>query len=72
MHVIPRFFVVDGQEQVSDPIGMFGQRLDIETHVVTGALTAIQNLSKCIEEAGVPSRADGTGTVGGCRLGVGR
>lgn len=53
MHVIPRFFVVDGQEQVSDPVGMFGQRLDIETHIVTGALTAIQNLSKCIEEAGV-------------------
>ena len=53
LHVIPRYFVVDGQEQVTDPIGMFGQRIDIETHIVTGALTAIQNLNKCVEEAGV-------------------
>ena len=53
LHVIPRFFVVDGQEQVSDPVGMFGQRLDMETHIVTGSVTAVQNLTQCVERAGV-------------------
>ncbi|MFQ6019227.1 MAG: cell division protein FtsA [Dehalococcoidia bacterium] len=53
VHVVPRFFVVDGQEHVSDPIGMFGQRLDVETHIVTGSEAAIQNLTQCVEGAGV-------------------
>lgn len=53
LHVLPRYFVVDGQDHVSDPIGMFGQRLDIETHIVTGSLAAIQNLNQCLEGAGV-------------------
>jgi len=53
LHVIPRFFIVDGQEHVSDPVGMYGQRLDMETHIVTGSVTAIQNLTQCVESAGV-------------------
>ncbi|HXG35711.1 MAG TPA: cell division protein FtsA [Dehalococcoidia bacterium] len=53
LHVIPRYFIVDGQEHVTDPIGMYAQRLDIETHLVTGAVTAIQNLTQCVEKAGV-------------------
>lgn len=53
LHVIPRYFVVDGQEHVSDPVGMYGQRLDVETLIVTGAVSAIQNLTKCVEGAGV-------------------
>jgi len=53
LHVIPRYFVVDGQDHVSDPVGMFGQRLDVETLVITGAVNAIQNLTKCVEGAGV-------------------
>ncbi|HZP26101.1 MAG TPA: cell division protein FtsA, partial [Dehalococcoidia bacterium] len=53
LHVLPRYFIVDGQEHVSDPIGMFAQRLDIETHIVTGAVTAVQNLTQCVEKAGV-------------------
>ena len=57
LHVIPRFFVVDGQEHVSDPVGMYGQRLDMETHVVTGSLTAVQNLTQCVEGAGVQAEA---------------
>ncbi len=57
LHVVPRFFVVDGQEQVSDPVGMFGQRLDMETHIVSGSLTAVQNLTQCVEGAGVQIEA---------------
>jgi cell division protein FtsA len=53
LHVIPRFFIVDGQEHVSDPVGMFGQRLDVETHIITGLSTVLQNAHKCIESAGV-------------------
>jgi cell division protein FtsA len=51
IHTIPRQFVVDGQDGVRNPIGMLGYRLDVETHIVTGALTAIQNLTKCFLNA---------------------
>jgi cell division protein FtsA len=54
LHVIPRYYVVDGQDNVSDPVGMYGQRLDVETHIITGAVSAMRNLTKCVEGAGVP------------------
>jgi cell division protein FtsA len=57
LHSIARFFVVDGQEQVTDPVGMFGQRLDMDCHIVTGGVTAIQNLTQCVEGAGVQVEA---------------
>jgi cell division protein FtsA len=53
IHVIPRYYVVDGQDHVSDPVGMYGTRLDVETHIVTGVDTAIQNLQKCVQNCGV-------------------
>ena len=53
LHVLPRGYWVEGTDQVSDPVGMFGGRLDAETHIVSGAVSAIQNLQKCIEGAGV-------------------
>jgi cell division protein FtsA len=53
LHSIARFFVVDGQEQVTDPVGMYGQRLDMDCHIVTGSVTASQNLTQCIEGAGI-------------------
>ena len=53
LHVIPRGFVVDGQEGVKNPIGMTGSRLEVETHVVCGGGGTIQNLVKCVERAGV-------------------
>jgi cell division protein FtsA len=53
LHVIPRYYVVDGQDNVTDPVGMYGQRLDVETHIITGAVSAMRNLSKCVEGAGV-------------------
>jgi cell division protein FtsA len=57
LHAIPRAFIVDGQEQVTDPVDMFGQRLDMDTHIVTGSVTAIQNLTQCVEGAGVQVEA---------------
>lgn len=53
LHVLPRGFIVDGQEGIVDPIGMTGVRLEVETHLVTGGATAIRNLHKCVEELGV-------------------
>jgi cell division protein FtsA len=53
LHAIPRQFIVDGQEGVKNPVAMSGYRLDVETHIVTGAVTAIQNLSRCIERNGI-------------------
>ncbi|WP_322795424.1 cell division protein FtsA [Tepidiforma sp.] len=53
IHVVPRAYWVEGTEQVSDPVGMYGSRLDAEVHIVSGAVSAIQNLTKCVEGAGV-------------------
>lgn len=53
LHVLPRGFTVDGQEGVKDPLGMSAIRLEVETHIVTAAATAVQNLSKCVQQARV-------------------
>jgi cell division protein FtsA len=53
LHVIPRGYSVDGQSGVKDPVGMHGTRLDVETHIITAAVTSVQNLTKCIRSIGV-------------------
>jgi cell division protein FtsA len=53
LHVIPRSYVVDGHEGVHDPLGMAGFRLEVETHIVTGAVTALQNLVRCVQRTGI-------------------
>lgn len=53
LHIIPRGFTVDGQDGVRHPVGMHGFRLEVETHIITAAKTSIQNLTKCVESAGV-------------------
>jgi cell division protein FtsA len=53
VHVIPRGYIVDGQNGVRDPVGMHGFRLEVEAHIVIGSSTSIQNLVKCVEGAGV-------------------
>ncbi|MGB9706832.1 MAG: cell division protein FtsA [Microgenomates group bacterium] len=57
IHVIPRFFTVDGQPGIKDPVGMSGVRLEVETHIITGSTTAIRNLTKCVSEVGVDIEA---------------
>ena len=52
IHVVPRFFTVDGQPGIKDPVGMSGIRLEVETHIITGSTTAIRNLTKCVSEIG--------------------
>ena len=52
VHVIPRAYTVDGQDGVRDAVGMTGHRLEVETNIITGAQTAIQNVIKCVHGAG--------------------
>lgn len=52
LHVIPREYKIDTQDEISDPIGMSGIRLEASVHIVTASQTAISNLTKCIEKAG--------------------
>jgi cell division protein FtsA len=52
IHVIPRHYTVDGQDGVRDAVGMTGHRLEVETNIITGAQTALQNAIKCVHGAG--------------------
>ena len=53
IHVIPRQYIVDGQDGITDPVGMTGTRLEVDVHIVTGAVTAVHNLVRCVENLGV-------------------
>jgi cell division protein FtsA len=53
IHVIPQEFVVDEQDGIKDPLGMSGIKLEVNVHIVTSALTSVQNLRTCIERAGI-------------------
>ena len=53
LHAIPRFYALDGQEGVKQPVGMHGSRLDVETHIITASVTSVQNLVKCVRSIGV-------------------
>ncbi len=53
LHVIPQEFIIDAQEGVREPVGMSGVRLEAKVHVVTGAVSAAQNISKCVRRCGL-------------------
>lgn len=53
LHVLPQYFRVDGQERVQDSLGMHGVRLEAQVHIVTGAISSVQNIISAIEMAGV-------------------
>ncbi len=53
IHALPRYFTVDGQEGVNDPVGMAGGRLEVDTHIVTGSNSFITNVLKCVQRAGL-------------------
>ncbi|MEX2351733.1 MAG: cell division protein FtsA [Balneolaceae bacterium] len=52
IHVIPQDFVVDGQDGISDPVGMSGMRMEAEVHIITGLVSAAKNIYRCVERAG--------------------
>ncbi|CAM8653458.1 MAG: cell division protein FtsA [Burkholderiaceae bacterium] len=53
LHVLPQEFIIDGQEDVRQPLGMSGVRLEVRVHIVTGAVSAAQNIVKCIRRCGL-------------------
>lgn len=52
IHVIPQEFIVDGQDGISNPIGMSGMRMEAEVHIITGLVSAVKNMYRCVERAG--------------------
>ena len=53
LHVLTQEFIVDSQEDIREPIGMSGLRLEVRVHIVTGAVSAAQNIVKCVRRCGL-------------------
>lgn len=53
LHVLPQYFVIDAHTKIHDPLGMHGIRLEVQAHIILGAVASVQNLVKCCEMAGV-------------------
>ena len=53
LHVIPQEFIIDNQDGIKEPIGMSGVRLEAKVHMVTGAVSAAQNIIKCVNRCGL-------------------
>ncbi len=53
LHILTQDYIIDGQEDVREPLGMSGMRLEAKVHIVTGAVAAAQNIVKCIKRCGI-------------------
>ena len=53
LHILPQEFIIDNQEGIREPIGMSGVRLEAKVHLVTGAVSAAQNIVKCVRRCGL-------------------
>lgn len=53
LHVLPREFMVDDQDGIREPLGMSGSRLEVDVHIITGAVTSAQNIIKSVNRAGL-------------------
>ncbi len=53
IHVLPQEYVIDSQEGIREPVGMSGVRLEARVHIVTGAVSAAQNIVKCVKRCGL-------------------
>jgi cell division protein FtsA len=56
LHILNQEFIIDGQEDVREPLGMNGVRLEVKVHIVTGAVSAAQNIMKCVRRCGLSVR----------------
>ncbi len=63
IHAIPRGFTVDGQGGIKDPLGMAGRRLEVETHVVTGSKSFLQNIVRSTQKANIEVEATVLGSI---------
>lgn len=53
LHILPQEFIIDNQDSIREPIGMSGVRLEAKVHIVTGAVSAAQNIVKCLKRCGL-------------------
>jgi cell division protein FtsA len=53
IHTLPLEYMIDGQGQIRDPIGMSGVRMEVRAHIITAAVTSVQNIVKCCQRAGL-------------------
>ncbi|MCP5150549.1 MAG: cell division protein FtsA [Ectothiorhodospiraceae bacterium] len=53
LHILPQEFIIDSQEGIREPVGMSGVRLEAKVHMVTGAVSAAQNIVKCVRRCGL-------------------
>jgi len=53
LHVLPQEFIIDNQEGIREPIGMSGVRLEAKVHLISGAVSSAQNISKCVQRCGL-------------------
>src|SRR3990167_61078 len=53
LHVLPQEYIIDNQDSIREPIGMSGVRLEAKVHIVTGAVSAAQNIVKCMKRCGL-------------------
>src|SRR5210317_1958608 len=53
LHILPQEFLIDNQEGIKEPVGMSGVRLEAKVHMVTGAVSAAQNIVKCVKRCGL-------------------
>lgn len=56
IHVLPQEFTVDNEPGVKDPVGMAGVRLEANFHIITGQVTAIKNIMKCVDQGGLETQ----------------
>jgi len=56
LHILEQEFIIDGQGGVRQPLGMSGMRLEVKVHIVTGAVSAAQNIMKCVRRCGLEVR----------------
>ena len=80
LHVLPQYFMVDGQDRIENPMGLYGVRLEVVVHVITGSIASIQNLVTCCQNIGIKvqdivleqlASADGVLSFDERKLGVG-
>src|SRR5262245_51768047 len=53
VHALPRHYVVDGQDGIKNPIGMLGHRMEVQTTIVSGSMTSVNTLDRCMQRAGI-------------------
>lgn len=57
IEVIPREYIVDGQDGIKNPLGMTGIRLEVNTHIITAGLTNLRNIERCFSDLGIEKKA---------------